>query len=103
MFCSGSIKRACNATLVEILEILIFFRCFYIAQSYQLLKKWIEALCLYDLVIKYASEAREKLKASNNALFNVSMQIRNVGVIVGYSFQPLYLDFSGSAALSFSE
>lgn len=32
-------------------------RCFFIAQSYVLVKKWSEALVLYDRVLKYASEA----------------------------------------------
>lgn len=33
------------------------YRCFFIAQSYVLVKKWSEALVLYDRVLKYASEA----------------------------------------------
>ncbi|KAM5136069.1 signal recognition particle subunit SRP68 [Mantella aurantiaca] len=34
------------------------YRCFFIAQSYVLVKKWSEALVLYDRVLKYAKEVR---------------------------------------------
>ncbi|XP_065660087.1 signal recognition particle subunit SRP68 [Hydra vulgaris] len=47
------------------------FRCFYIAQSYQLLKKWVESVSLYDRVITYVNEATLKLKACNNPFLNV--------------------------------
>lgn len=46
------------------------FRCFYIAQSHQHQKKWIESVALYDRVIKYVEHATSKLKACNNVLFN---------------------------------
>ncbi|CAH2302124.1 signal recognition particle subunit SRP68 [Pelobates cultripes] len=36
------------------------YRCFFIAQSYVLVKKWSEALVLYDRVLKYAKEVRNK-------------------------------------------
>ncbi|XP_039183938.1 signal recognition particle subunit SRP68 [Crotalus tigris] len=34
------------------------YRCFFIAQSYVLVKKWSEALVLYDRVLKYATEVQ---------------------------------------------
>lgn len=34
------------------------YRCFFIAQSYVLVKKWSEALVLYDRVLKYAKEVQ---------------------------------------------
>ncbi|XP_078257261.1 signal recognition particle subunit SRP68 [Rhinoraja longicauda] len=34
------------------------YRCFFIAQSYVLVKKWSEALVLYERVLKYTSEAQ---------------------------------------------
>ncbi|XP_057311707.1 signal recognition particle subunit SRP68-like [Hydractinia symbiolongicarpus] len=46
------------------------FRCFYIAQSYQSSKKWIEAVALYDRVITYVNTATEKIKACHNALLS---------------------------------
>ncbi|XP_045214058.2 signal recognition particle subunit SRP68-like [Mercenaria mercenaria] len=38
------------------------FRCFYIAQSYGVAKKWKEAIGLYDRVLHYAQEAIQKYK-----------------------------------------
>jgi len=46
------------------------FRCFYIAQSHQHSKKWVESVALYDRVIKYVEEATSKLKACNNPMLN---------------------------------
>lgn len=43
-------------------------RCFFIAQSYVLVKKWSEALVLYERVLKYAKEVRSKAKSLNNSL-----------------------------------
>ncbi|XP_061889151.1 signal recognition particle subunit SRP68 isoform X1 [Entelurus aequoreus] len=42
------------------------YRCFYIAQSYVLVKKWSEALVLYERVLKYAKEVQSKAKSMNN-------------------------------------
>ncbi|XP_005993281.1 signal recognition particle subunit SRP68 [Latimeria chalumnae] len=39
------------------------YRCFYIAQSYVLVKKWSEALVLYERVLKYASEVQKQAGA----------------------------------------
>ncbi|XP_068932428.1 signal recognition particle subunit SRP68 isoform X1 [Petaurus breviceps papuanus] len=44
------------------------YRCFFIAQSYVLVKKWSEALVLYDRVLKYASEVQSQTGASQNSL-----------------------------------
>lgn len=44
------------------------FRCFFIAQSYVLVKKWSEALVLYERVLKYAKEVQSKAKSLNNSL-----------------------------------
>ncbi|XP_020858292.1 signal recognition particle subunit SRP68 isoform X2 [Phascolarctos cinereus] len=44
------------------------YRCFFIAQSYVLVKKWSEALVLYDRVLKYASEVQSQAGASQNSL-----------------------------------
>ena len=44
------------------------FRCFFIAQSYVLVKKWSEALVLYERVLKYAQEVQSKAKSLNNSL-----------------------------------
>lgn len=43
-------------------------RCFFIAQSYVLVKKWSEALVLYERVLKYAKEVQSKAKSLNNSL-----------------------------------
>lgn len=45
-----------------------FDRCFFIAQSYVLVKKWSEALVLYERVLKYAKEVQSKSKSLNNSL-----------------------------------
>ncbi|XP_048467098.1 signal recognition particle subunit SRP68 [Rhincodon typus] len=43
------------------------YRCFFIAQSYVLVKKWSEALVLYERVLKYTSEAQtQTLKFTND-------------------------------------
>lgn len=47
---------------------LCFCRCFFIAQSYVLVKKWSEALVLYERVLKYAKEVQAKAKNLNNSL-----------------------------------
>ncbi|XP_069386482.1 signal recognition particle subunit SRP68 [Paralichthys olivaceus] len=44
------------------------YRCFFIAQSYVLVKKWSEALVLYERVLKYAKEVQAKAKNLNNSL-----------------------------------
>lgn len=46
-------------------------RCYYIAQSYHYSKKWIEAVGLYERVIKYVKDATDQLKACNNPLLNI--------------------------------
>jgi len=46
------------------------FRCFYIAQSHQHSKKWVESVALYDRVITYVDEAITKLKACNSPMLN---------------------------------
>lgn len=43
-------------------------RCFFIAQSYVLVKKWSEALVLYDRVLKYADEVNSDAGAFKNSL-----------------------------------
>ncbi|XP_041839170.1 signal recognition particle subunit SRP68 [Melanotaenia boesemani] len=52
------------------LKLLVYkaYRCFFIAQSYVLVKKWSEALVLYERVSKYAKEAQSKAKSLNNSL-----------------------------------
>uniref|UniRef100_A0A3Q3KRE2 Signal recognition particle subunit SRP68 n=1 Tax=Monopterus albus TaxID=43700 RepID=A0A3Q3KRE2_MONAL len=42
--------------------------CFFIAQSYVLVKKWSEALVLYERVLKYAKEVQSKAKSLHNSL-----------------------------------
>ncbi|XP_031583526.2 signal recognition particle subunit SRP68 [Oreochromis aureus] len=44
------------------------YRCFFIAQSYVLVKKWSEALVLYERVLKYAKEVQSKAKSLSNSL-----------------------------------
>ncbi|KAI7808146.1 signal recognition particle subunit SRP68 [Triplophysa rosa] len=44
------------------------YRCFYIAQSYVLVKKWSEGLVLYERVLKYAREVQLKAKSLNDSL-----------------------------------
>ncbi|XP_028270067.1 signal recognition particle subunit SRP68 [Parambassis ranga] len=44
------------------------YRCFFIAQSYVLVKKWSEGLVLYERVLKYAKEVQSKAKSLNNSL-----------------------------------
>ncbi|KAM3865495.1 signal recognition particle subunit SRP68 [Diretmus argenteus] len=50
------------------LKMLVYkaYRCFFIAQSYVLVKKWSEALVLYERVLKYAREVQSKAKSLNN-------------------------------------
>ncbi|XP_076027255.1 signal recognition particle subunit SRP68 [Genypterus blacodes] len=50
------------------LKILVYkaYRCFFIAQSYVVVKKWSEALVLYERVLKYAREVVSKAKSLNN-------------------------------------
>lgn len=43
-------------------------RCFFIAQSYVLVKKWSEALVLYERVLKYAREVQAGAGAHKNSL-----------------------------------
>ncbi|XP_029596013.1 signal recognition particle subunit SRP68 [Salmo trutta] len=52
------------------LKMLVYkaYRCFFIAQSYVLVKKWSEALVLYERVLKYAMEVQSKAKSLNNSL-----------------------------------
>uniref|UniRef100_A0A8C7HJ32 Signal recognition particle subunit SRP68 n=1 Tax=Oncorhynchus kisutch TaxID=8019 RepID=A0A8C7HJ32_ONCKI len=52
------------------LKMLVYkaYRCFFIAQSYVLVKKWSEALVLYERVLKYAKEVQSKAKTLNNSL-----------------------------------
>ncbi|XP_038597984.1 signal recognition particle subunit SRP68 [Tachyglossus aculeatus] len=44
------------------------YRCFFIAQSYVLVKKWSEALVLYDRVLKYAREMQAQAGDSDMSL-----------------------------------
>ncbi|XP_068606682.1 signal recognition particle subunit SRP68 [Brachionichthys hirsutus] len=44
------------------------YRCFFIAQSYVLVKKWSEALVLYERVLKYAKEVQSEAKNLNSSL-----------------------------------
>uniref|UniRef100_A0A8B9PW25 Signal recognition particle subunit SRP68 n=1 Tax=Apteryx owenii TaxID=8824 RepID=A0A8B9PW25_APTOW len=44
------------------------YRCFFIAQSYVLVKKWSEALVLYERVLKYANEVQSEAGAYKNSL-----------------------------------
>uniref|UniRef100_A0A8C6N9G9 Signal recognition particle subunit SRP68 n=1 Tax=Melopsittacus undulatus TaxID=13146 RepID=A0A8C6N9G9_MELUD len=44
------------------------YRCFFIAQSYVLVKKWSEALVLYERVLKYAREVQSGAGAYTNSL-----------------------------------
>ncbi|XP_006635272.1 signal recognition particle subunit SRP68 isoform X1 [Lepisosteus oculatus] len=44
------------------------YRCFFIAQSYVLVKKWSEALVLYERVLKYAREVQSQSRNLKNSL-----------------------------------
>uniref|UniRef100_A0A803T941 Signal recognition particle subunit SRP68 n=1 Tax=Anolis carolinensis TaxID=28377 RepID=A0A803T941_ANOCA len=44
------------------------YRCFFIAQSYVLVKKWSEALVLYERVLKYANEVQIQAGTYENSL-----------------------------------
>lgn len=46
----------------------MLFRCFFIAQSYVLVKKWSEALVLYERVLKYAKEVQAKARSLHDSL-----------------------------------
>ncbi|TSK62591.1 Signal recognition particle subunit SRP68 [Bagarius yarrelli] len=46
----------------------IYTMCFFIAQSYVVVKKWSEALVLYERVLKYAKEVQSKSKNLKNNL-----------------------------------
>lgn len=52
----------------KIMTLYALSRCFFIAQSYVLVKKWSEALVLYERVLKYAKEVQSKAKSLNNSL-----------------------------------
>lgn len=59
-------------------HLLMYFRCFYIAQSYAGAKKWRDAIGLYTRVLHYAQEAIQNYKQlSRGALYKVCM-IMNV-------------------------
>uniref|UniRef100_A0A671LAX4 Signal recognition particle subunit SRP68 n=1 Tax=Sinocyclocheilus anshuiensis TaxID=1608454 RepID=A0A671LAX4_9TELE len=64
------ILQGCNCShgLVRIVVLGSLFLCFYIAQSYVLVKKWSEALVLYERVLKYTREVQSKAKSFNNSL-----------------------------------
>ncbi|XP_063816631.1 signal recognition particle subunit SRP68 [Pseudophryne corroboree] len=53
-----------------VLKTLVYkaYRCFFIAQSYVLVKKWSEALVLYDRVLKYAKEVQAQAGAAKSNL-----------------------------------
>ncbi|XDV36020.1 hypothetical protein PO909_005874 [Leuciscus waleckii] len=51
--------------------VILDLECFYIAQSYVLVKKWSEALVLYERVLKYTREVQSKAKSLNNSLKNL--------------------------------
>lgn len=53
---------------LRILWLFPSIRCFFIAQSYVLVKKWNEALVLYDRVLKYADEVNSDAGAFKNSL-----------------------------------
>ncbi|XP_066560333.1 signal recognition particle subunit SRP68 [Amia ocellicauda] len=44
------------------------YRCFFIAQSYVLVKKWSEALVLYERVLKYAGEVQAQAGTLNSSM-----------------------------------
>lgn len=44
------------------------YRCFFIAQSYVLVKKWSEALVLYDPVLRYTNDVSSDTGAFKNSL-----------------------------------
>ena len=47
-----------------------FFRCFYIAQTYQTSKKYKEAIALYEQVLTYTKDAIQDYKnIRNNAQY----------------------------------
>lgn len=52
-------------------------RCFFIAQSYVLVKKWSEALVLYDRVLKYAKEVQAQAgnKKSNFKVIHQTLSV----------------------------
>uniref|UniRef100_A0A8C5AU09 Signal recognition particle subunit SRP68 n=1 Tax=Gadus morhua TaxID=8049 RepID=A0A8C5AU09_GADMO len=54
------------------------YRCFFIAQSYVLVKKWSEALVLYERVLKYAKEVQSKHNVLKNELPDVQELIAEV-------------------------
>ena len=60
-------------------------RCFFIAQSYVLVKKWSEALVLYDRVLKYADEVTAGAGAFRNSLkvSRLSVLISKPGEVPG--------------------
>lgn len=58
-------------------------RCFFIAQSYVLVKKWSEALVLYERVLKYAKEVQSKAKSLNNSL-KVGIK-RTVSILIRFA------------------
>uniref|UniRef100_A0A493T4K8 Signal recognition particle subunit SRP68 n=1 Tax=Anas platyrhynchos platyrhynchos TaxID=8840 RepID=A0A493T4K8_ANAPP len=55
-------KKTNNTTLYKM------EKCFFIAQSYVLVKKWSEALVLYERVLKYAGEVQSGAGAFTNSL-----------------------------------
>jgi hypothetical protein len=56
------------------MQFVLYFRCFYIGQSYAGAKKWKEAIGLFDRVLQYAQEAVGKYKKlPNNSVYKVHM------------------------------
>eukprot|EP00111_Clytia_hemisphaerica_P014796 TCONS_00043621-protein len=61
-------QRATVPKFANLLVLSCLFRCFYIAQSYQAAKKWLESISLYDRVLKYVEDSCKALNATQNAL-----------------------------------
>lgn len=58
-----------------VLKILLplFFRSYYIAQSFLAAKKWTETIALYERVLKHASQALKGCKKLKNLSKQVSI------------------------------
>lgn len=68
-------------------------RCFFIAQSYVLVKKWSEALVLYDRVLKYANEV-----SSDAGPFRNSLKVSRWPLLVSKPWEVVHWGSGGAVA-----
>ena len=74
---SGHLKQV---LLYSYIYCILFCRCYYIGQSYEVTKKWKEAIGLYDRVLDYCNNALDgfkQLPKDHQYLYKVSQWLPN--------------------------